>query len=201
MLKYENEEGVEKMKTKLIKKIVVLAITTMTVIGISSIGASAAWRQDGHGWWNTKEDSYSVGWEKIGDRWFYFDQDGYMKTGWIHNGNKWYFLNSNGDMAYNVVIGGYRLGSDGAWIDDNSTGTDTTTTTGAAVVVVPTTSTTSAAVVIPTDIINDGNGYVDKYEKEKEKLDKFVDKYNKKLDQEAQKIEKKANKAWQFFYK
>lgn len=196
MLKYEIEEGVEKMKTKLIKKIVVLAITTMTVIGISSIGASAAWRQDGHGWWNTKESGYSVGWEKIGNSWFYFDQDGYMKTGWIHDGNKWYFLNPNGDMAYDIVVGGYRLGPDGAWIDVNS-GIDTTSTTGAAVVV---STTTSAAVVIPADMPND-DGYLNRYDKEKEKLDKFVDKYNKKLDQEAEKIDKKVNRAWQYFYR
>ena len=39
-----------------------------------------------------------------------------MATGWKYVNNKWYYLNENGDMAYNTVIDGYRLDSDGAWI-------------------------------------------------------------------------------------
>lgn len=194
------------MKTRLIKKIMVLAITTMTVIGMSSIGASAAWRQNGHGWWNSKGDSYSVGWEKVGGNWFYFDQDGYMKNGWLNDGGKWYYLNSNGDMAtgwlqdggkwyylnpsgdmfFNAFINGYRLGVDGAWIDNNFT--NVTTGAAANVIVDPAiNSTTDAAVTLPANNSNKYDKYFDKYNKKKNKLENLIDKYQKKLDEQVQK--------------
>lgn len=205
------------MKIKFIKKIMTLTITTITAMGMLSIGASASWRQNGHGWWNSKVNGYSVGWEKIGGNWFYFNQDGYMKTGWIKDGDKWYFLNSNGDMmtgwiqdsgklyylnpngdmAYNIILNGYRLGNDGAWIDENMANV----TTGAAVniIIVPTANTTTdAAVTLPLD--NDGNNdYLNKFSKEQEKVEKFIDKTKKKLDEQAQKIEQKANKIWSHY--
>lgn len=200
MLKYENREIDEKMKIKSIKKIMALTISTMTVIGMVSGGASAQWKQNNNGWWNSKGNDYSVGWEKVGNDWFYFDQDGYMKTGWIQDGNKWYFLNPNGDMAHDTTIDSYKLSSDGMWINT----TCTTSTTGAAVVVqiddaINTTSTTSAAVIIASDNkananANNANGYLHKSINEKERIEKFVDKYNEKIDKQAQKIEKKLNK-------
>jgi glucan-binding YG repeat protein len=137
-----------------------------------------------------------TGWLKDGDKWYYLNQNGDMKTGWLQDGNKWYYLNQNGDMLYNAFIAGYRLGSDGAWIDDNLDNV----TTGAAVNIItdPTVNTTTgAAVTLP----NDYDKYLDQYNKKKDKLENLVDKYNKKLDEQAQKIEKKVNNAWQFFYR
>ena len=216
MLKYENRENEEKMKTKLIKKIMALTIATITVIGMPAVGASASWRQNNNGWWNSKGNDYSVGWDRIGDNWFYFNQNGYMKTGWLKDGDKWYFLNQkgdmktgwlqdgdkwyylneNGDMLYNAFIAGYRLGSDGAWIDDNLHNV----TTGAAVNIItdPTVNTTTGSAVT---LQNDYDKYLDKSNKQKDKLENLMDKYNKKLDEQAQKIEKKVNNAWQFFYR
>ena len=49
--------------------------------------------------------------------WYYLDEMGNMKTGWIQDGSgKYYYLYPSGAMAYNTTIGGYKLGSDGAWI-------------------------------------------------------------------------------------
>jgi 2',3'-cyclic-nucleotide 2'-phosphodiesterase / 3'-nucleotidase / 5'-nucleotidase len=56
-------------------------------------------------------------WVFDGGKWYFLDKvNGDMKTGWILDGNKWYYLYSNGAMAANTKIGGYKLGTDGAWI-------------------------------------------------------------------------------------
>ncbi|MGG1678244.1 SpoIID/LytB domain-containing protein [Neobacillus sp. NRS-1170] len=57
-----------------------------------------------------------TGWLKLGSTWYYLDSSGAMKTGWVQAGGKWYYFYSNGSMAYSTVIGGYRLGADGARI-------------------------------------------------------------------------------------
>jgi len=49
-------------------------------------------------------------------KWYYLGMDGNMQTGWILDGGKYYYLYSDGSMAYNTTIGGYRVGSDGAWV-------------------------------------------------------------------------------------
>jgi len=50
-------------------------------------------------------------------KWYYLGADGNMQTGWILDGGKYYYLYSDGSMAANTTIGGYRVGSDGAWIN------------------------------------------------------------------------------------
>lgn len=196
------------MRSRLIKKMIALTISTITVMGMSAEGASAEWRQGHKGWWNAKGQGYSIGWEQVGGNWFFFDKDGYMKTGWISDGGKWYYLNPNGqmttgwiqdgskwyylnsygDMLYNAFVSGYKLGADGAWIDDNSI--DINTTTGAAVQV----TTGPAVIIIPEK-------YLHKEEKEKEKLNEFLDKANKKLDKRIDKLDKKEDKFWKHFDK
>lgn len=49
--------------------------------------------------------------------WYYLDANGYMKTGWFQDRDgKWYYLYPSGAMAYNTMIGGYKLSSSGAWV-------------------------------------------------------------------------------------
>ena len=59
----------------------------------------------------------AIGWKQLGTTWYYLNSYGNMATGWIKNGASWYYLNANGDMAVNRTIGGYRLDSNGAWLD------------------------------------------------------------------------------------
>jgi glucan-binding YG repeat protein len=80
---------------------------------------------DKNKWWYKHTDgSYTKdGWEKIKDKWYLFDsdgwmlydwklngdywyylgesQDGAMKTGWLLKDNKWYYLADNGQMLLN----------------------------------------------------------------------------------------------------
>lgn len=49
--------------------------------------------------------------------WYYLDANGYMKTGWFQDRDgKWYYLYPSGAMAYSTMIGGYKLGANGAWV-------------------------------------------------------------------------------------
>ena len=85
--------------------------------------------QDSKGWWFKETNgSYPKSkWLQLTynnkNDWYYFDEQGYMVTGWRLIDGKWYYLyektegsNVKGAMAYNTVISGYRVGSNGAWI-------------------------------------------------------------------------------------
>lgn len=91
---------------KLLALAVVAAVTSSTFF---SLGASAAWKQDSTGWWNTEGNSYSVGWKAIDGAWYYFDSTGYMKTGWIKDGSAWYYLQPSGAMKTGWLL------DNGAW--------------------------------------------------------------------------------------
>ena len=84
------------IKKKLIK---VIASTLMlaSMFALSPIGASASWKQNKTGWWYTTNNSWITGWKLIDGKWYYFYSDGYM--------------------AHDTIISGFKLGSDGAWIN------------------------------------------------------------------------------------
>lgn len=83
------------LKIKIIKKMICIGLLSVSLLGFSSIGASAEWKSDDNGWWNTEGSSVSTGWKEIGGNWYYFYSDGYM--------------------AQNQFIGSYYLGTNGAW--------------------------------------------------------------------------------------
>ena len=60
----------------------------------------------------------SNGWIQDGSNWYFLKSDGAMATGWMKSpfSGKWYYLNNSGAMMSNTTVGGYVLGSDGAWI-------------------------------------------------------------------------------------
>ena len=84
------------MKNMKLTKVIASSLAVAAILTIYPIGASAEWKQDSKGWWNTEGSSWSIGWEEIDGKWYYFGQDGYM--------------------AHDTVIDGYELDSDGAWI-------------------------------------------------------------------------------------
>lgn len=126
------------MKKQSLKKIITMGLLSASVLLLAPTGASAAWRQDTTGWWNTEGNSYSRGWRNIGGSWYYFRSNGYMatgwvndwgwyyfspsgamQTGWIQSGGVWYYLKPNGVMAIgNVVIDGKesRFDINGKWL-------------------------------------------------------------------------------------
>ena len=87
------------MKNKLLKRIVAITITVTSlvfILPIGSSGASALWKKDSKGWWNTEGNSYSVGWKKIDSKWYYFEQSGYMAHNLIVDG---YYIDSSGEAV------------------------------------------------------------------------------------------------------
>ncbi len=59
------------------------------------------WQQtDGKWRYQNADGSFPADqWKKIGRSWYFFDQDGFMKTGWINSGATWYYLKPSGAMA------------------------------------------------------------------------------------------------------
>ena len=77
------------------------------------------WLNLGSDWYYLNENgSMMTGWKAINGKWYYFNYDGKMKTGWFKDiDGKYYYLNpSSGEMLHNTTVGGYKLGSNGAWI-------------------------------------------------------------------------------------
>jgi len=79
------------------------------------------WFYDGYyGKW------YYLGWDGVmasnswlwsGGKWYYVGYSGAMLTNsWILTGGKYYYVGSDGAMVTNTYISGYRIGTDGAWI-------------------------------------------------------------------------------------
>lgn len=53
---------------------------------------------NGRWWYKHTNGSYTTkAWEKIDGVWYYFDDEGWMKTGWVKDG-KWYYLSESGAM-------------------------------------------------------------------------------------------------------
>jgi hypothetical protein len=113
------------MKSLKIRKILAAIGVAVSIAAISPISASAEWRHDNSGWWNTEGNSYSVGWRSIDGSWYYFGQDGYLKTDWLNNGGTWYYMQKSGAMKtgwLNDKGTWYYMQSSGAmktgWVND-----------------------------------------------------------------------------------
>lgn len=84
------------IKKKLVK-VIVSTLMLASVFALNPIGVSASWNQTDTYWWYTENNAWVTGWKLI---------DG-----------KWYYFNSNGHMVHDTIIDGFKLGSDGAWIN------------------------------------------------------------------------------------
>lgn len=69
----------------------------------SNRNTAGSWKRDGKGWWFQKKDgSYPKSeWVMNANKWYRFDENGYMQTGWITLNNQKYFTNSDGTMVSN----------------------------------------------------------------------------------------------------
>lgn len=113
---------------KIKKRIIALLCAVMTLSApMSSMAKSSgygpgsgSWIWEDVGWWFQNGDgSYPQNeWKQIGSTWYYFDQEGYMKTGLLEDDGKVYYLNEDGAMVKEtaIEINGvqYEFGADGA---------------------------------------------------------------------------------------
>lgn len=135
-----------------------------TWIGEYYVDASGAWVKDkqketdkwikssGRWWYRHADGSYTrSGWEYIGGKWYYFDQNGWMITGWQKVSGSWYYMESNGarvadgwkwinnkcyyfdkngKMAADTWIDGSYVDVSGVWIKDKKQEPENVTKTG-----------------------------------------------------------------------
>ena len=76
------------------------------------------WEQTEQGWKfypDGEELPVKDKWRQIKDKWYLFDENGYMRTGWYLDGDKWYYLDEQeGYLWRNAVTpDGYEVGIDG----------------------------------------------------------------------------------------
>lgn len=97
------------MKNFKLIKVIASSLIAISILILNPIGANAQWKSDNIGWWYTEGNSWAEGWRKIDGKYYYFYSDGYM--------------------AKDTTIGGDKLGSDGAWVNDGIQVTNITNTT------------------------------------------------------------------------
>ena len=135
-----------------------------TWIDGSYVDASGAWVKDkkqepdkgirswGRWWYRHGDGTYTRSdWEYIGNKWYYFDQNGWMITGWQKVSGSWYYMESNGarvadgwkwinnkcyyfdkngKMAADTWIDGSYVDASGVWIKDKKQEPENVTKTG-----------------------------------------------------------------------
>ena len=86
------------MKKIKLTKLIASSLIVISVLGLNPIAASAEWKQSNTNWWYTEGSSWATGWKEIDGKWYYFNSDGYM--------------------AHDTEIEGFKLGSDGSWMQN-----------------------------------------------------------------------------------
>jgi hypothetical protein len=111
------------MKKEMRALAVAVLVCAMTA-GMAMTAFGAQWVKDRYGWWyDMGGGNYPVEqWKKIDNKWYYFNESGYIRYGWVPDGGKWYYCWSDGAMCANRWIDGlYYVGSDGAMLTNTTT--------------------------------------------------------------------------------
>ena len=71
--------------------------TPMVLGADRNLPSNINWQRDAKGWWILNPDgSYPKSqWLWINNRWYYFNQEGYMLIGWLFYNNAWYYFEEN----------------------------------------------------------------------------------------------------------
>ena len=68
---------------------------TPMVLGVDrNLPSNVNWQRDAKGWWIQNPDGTypKAQWLLLNNRWYYFNQEGYMLTGWLLYNNAWYYF-------------------------------------------------------------------------------------------------------------
>lgn len=68
---------------------------TPVVLGADrNLPSNVNWQRDAKGWWIQNPDGTypKAQWLLLNNRWYYFNQEGYMLTGWLFYNNAWYYF-------------------------------------------------------------------------------------------------------------
>ena len=68
--------------------------TPMVLGADRNLPSNINWQRDAKGWWIQNPDGTypKAQWLLLNNRWYYFNQEGYMLTGWLFYNNAWYYF-------------------------------------------------------------------------------------------------------------
>ena len=68
--------------------------TPMVLGADRNLPSNVNWQRDAKGWWIQNPDGTypKAQWLLLNNRWYYFNQEGYMLTGWLFYNNAWYYF-------------------------------------------------------------------------------------------------------------
>ena len=68
--------------------------TPMVLGAERNLPSNVNWQRDAKGWWILNPDGTypKAQWLLLNNRWYYFNQEGYMLTGWLFYNNAWYYF-------------------------------------------------------------------------------------------------------------
>lgn len=121
-----------------------MAATASMVMSLSTVFtgmAATGWVDNGTNWvyYSTDGTLASNQWVKSGDymywiqpngvmgtnmwinnneKWYYMGEDGASVKGWKEINGKWYFFYDDFTMAASTMVDSYRVGRDGAWVQN-----------------------------------------------------------------------------------
>ena len=76
------------------------------------------WQYLGNKWYYLRSSgAMATGWYQDGSTWYYLSEgNGDMKTGWFRVNGKWYYAYSSGALAVNTTVEGYSVNYNGEWV-------------------------------------------------------------------------------------
>ena len=89
-----------------------LGLSMSLLFTVSSYASADGWKAENGTWKYYKDYKALKSWQKLGNNWYFFNEDGSLKTGWLKDGNNnWYFLDLNSGSNQGVLLSGWQ------WID------------------------------------------------------------------------------------
>ena len=89
-----------------------LGLSMSLLLSVNSHASVDGWKAENGRWKYYKDYKVLKSWQKLGDNWYFFNEDGSLKTGWLKDGNNnWYFLDLNSGSNQGVLLSGWQ------WID------------------------------------------------------------------------------------
>lgn len=89
-----------------------LGLSMSLLFTVSSYASAEGWKAENGTWKYYKDYKALKSWQKLGNNWYFFNEDGSLKTGWLKDGNNnWYFLDLNSGSNQGVLLSGWQ------WID------------------------------------------------------------------------------------
>ena len=89
-----------------------LGLSMSLLISGGSYASVGGWKSENGTWKYYKDYVALKSWHKLDNNWYFFNEDGSLKTGWfLDANNNWYFLDSSNGSNQGMLLSGWQ------WID------------------------------------------------------------------------------------